>query len=299
MTAELRKILARLPGVDPDRAVVAPLTGGLTNRNFRVDAPSGSYVVRLCGPHPDLLGIDRRREHAAGLAAAALGIGPEVVAWFEDAGALVTRFIEGEPLTTEAAGRPATLARIATSLRRVHSGPPIPGSFSAFACVRDYVGRAGLRGARLPTALAPALDRLDAIEDAVGPGPEPVPCHNDLLAANFIDDGAAIRILDWEYAAMGDPRFDLANAAANLRLDPPALAALLAAYGAPAGPQDLARLRLLRSVSDLRESTWGFLQTTVSTLDVDFAAYGREHLERFRSSAADPAFGDLLRTARG
>lgn len=299
VTPELRSLLLRLPGVDPDRAVVTPLTRGLTNRNVRVDVPSGSFVVRLCGSHPELLGIDRRHEHAAGLAAAALGVGPEVVGWFEDAAALVTRFIEGTPVTPEAATRPDVLARIATSIAKVHAGPPIPGSFSAFACVRNYTARARLRGARLPTVLDAALERLSEIEHAVGPGPGPVPCHNDLLAANFIDDGAVIRILDWEYAAMGDPRFDLANFSANLRLGPPALAALLVAYGTRADPRAVARIRLLQTVSDLRESTWGFLQTTMSTLDVDFASYGREHLDRFRSAAAAPVFPAWLRAARG
>lgn len=299
MDDDLRRILDRIPGLDPDRAIVTPLAGGLTNRNYRIDAPGGPFALRIGGPHPELLGINRRHEHAATAAAAALGIGPEVVAFIDADAVLVTRFIQGTPVTPEAAARPEMLARIAASIRQVHAGPPIPGSFSPFLCIRTYLDLARRRSAALPAGIEPALNVLNEIEQASGSKSAPVPCHNDLLAANFIDDGTTIRILDWEYAAMGDPLFDLANFAANLMLDQSGCANLLDAYGGPAGPAVAAKLQLLGTVSDLRESAWGFLQTTASTLDVDYPRYGREHLDRFRSLTTGPAFAAWLRAARG
>ncbi len=298
MTPEVIRILDRVPGIQWSGAAVTPLTGGLTNRNFRIDAPGGPYVLRIGGAHPELLGIDRRHEHAASVVAAALGIGPEVVAFVEDEAALVTRFIAGTTITPGTASRPELQARIAASIRRFHAGPKIPGVFSVGGCVRDYVARAKDRGAALPADLGPAMGALAEIERATASGAPPVPCHNDLLAGNFIDDGATIRVLDWEYAAMGDALFDLGNFAANLRLDAEGCAGLLAAYAGPPDPVTLARVRLLQAASDLRESTWGLLQTTASTLNVDYAAYAREHLARFRSRAADPDFPALLRAAR-
>ena len=126
------------------------------------------------------------------------------------------------------------------------------------------------------------------------------PCHNDLLNANFIDDGARIRIVDWEYAGMGDPFFDLGNFSINHELEPEADAELLAAY---AGERPTRRRwrgsTLMRVVSDFREAMWGVLQQGICTLDVDFVAYAAEHFDRLLTVAARPAFERALAEAAG
>ncbi len=123
------------------------------------------------------------------------------------------------------------------------------------------------------------------------------PCHNDLLNANFIDDGSRIRIVDWEYAGMGDPFFDLGNFSINHELTPDEDALLLAAYDGEVRPSRLARLTLMRVVSDFREAMWGVLQQGVSTLDVDFVAYADEHFDRLLANANAPSFERALRDA--
>ncbi len=126
------------------------------------------------------------------------------------------------------------------------------------------------------------------------------PCHNDLLNANFIDDGTRIRIVDWEYAGMGDPFFDLGNFSINHELAPDEDRILLEAYdGGTARPDRLARIVLMRVVSDFREAMWGVLQQGISTLDVDFVAYAGEHFERLLSGASTPVFERALREAAG
>ncbi|HET8785021.1 MAG TPA: phosphotransferase, partial [Candidatus Limnocylindrales bacterium] len=126
------------------------------------------------------------------------------------------------------------------------------------------------------------------------------PCHNDLLNANFIDDGQRIRIVDWEYAGMGDPFFDLGNFSINHELDADADAALLEAYAGEVRPADLARITLMRVVSDFREAMWGVLQQGISTLDVDFVAYAADHFDRLLTVASRPAFERALtEAARG
>ena len=125
------------------------------------------------------------------------------------------------------------------------------------------------------------------------------PCHNDLLKTNFIDDGERIRIVDWEYAGMGDPFFDLGNFSVNHELTPDEDAYLLAAYGEIGRIDHLARLTLMRVVSDFREAMWGVLQQGISTLDVDFVAYAGEHFDRLRSNASTPAFEQALREVAG
>jgi len=125
------------------------------------------------------------------------------------------------------------------------------------------------------------------------------PCHNDLLNANFIDDGTRIRIVDWEYAGMGDPFFDLGNFSINHELTPDEDAILLAAYDGDVRPARLARLTLMRTVSDFREAMWGVLQQGISSLDVDFVAYAGEHFERLLAGAAAPSFERALGLAAG
>ena len=126
------------------------------------------------------------------------------------------------------------------------------------------------------------------------------PSHNDLLNANFIDDGERIRIVDWEYAGMGDPFFDLGNFSINHELTPDQDAILLEAYEGEVRPARLARLSLMRVVSDFREAMWGVLQQGISTLDVDFVAYADEHFQRLLHHASGTEFeASLHQAARG
>jgi thiamine kinase-like enzyme len=268
-----------------------PLGGGITNRNFLVelDGEAGRYVLRIGGRDTALLGIDRRVEHEASLVAAALGVGPDVVAFDEQAGYLVTRYIEGRIPPIEEIRRPEKLRSVARTLRHIHYGPPIPGRFDAFRVVEAYSSTAAARGVRLPDAYRDALATAQAIERARGPH-RPLPCHNDLLNANFVDDGQAIRIVDWEYAGMGDVFFDLANFSVNHELGEAENGIVLEAYFGALHDADLVSLRLMRFMSDFREAMWGVVQGAVSELDFDFDGYAREHFERLDRTAAEPAF---------
>ncbi len=283
--ARLRKVLGRLPGVDPEKSRVIPLSGGITNRNFRIESGGARLVVRLGGEGARFLGIDRRREAAASRAAASLGIGAEVVAFFPRDRALVTRFIPGRTMTPARARRPEAIRRIGRRLRQIHGGPRFPGRFSPFDSARRYALLARRRGGPLPAEADRALSLIPALQRALGKPPAPAPCHNDLLAANFLEQGRTIRIIDWEYAGMGDPDFDLGNFCVNQRLDEPQQKRLLSAYGIPASGAALRRLSLMMLASDLREGFWGLIQSRLSRLDFDFSAYARRHLRRFLKGA--------------
>jgi thiamine kinase-like enzyme len=265
------------------------LGGGITNHNVKVDLDAEPVVLRVAGKDTGLLGIDRSAELAATRAAAALGIGPEVVRFVEPEGWLVTRFVAGVIPPLERMREPAMLERVAAALRLFHGGAPIPGSFDSFRVVEAYRETTMARGGTVPGEFTWAHELAGRIEQRRS-GYEVVPCHNDLLNANFIDDGGRLCIVDWEYAGMGDRFFDLANFAINHELDADGRRALLVTYFGEARVEHSRALDLMRFMSDFREAMWGVVQSAVSELDFDFREYAREHFERLERTAADPAF---------
>ena len=271
-----------------------PLGGGITNRNFKVSLDGDAYVLRVGGRDTELLGIDRRAEHAAARAAADAGVGPEVVAFHEPEGYLVTRFVDGEVPPPEELR--AGLDGVVAALRAFHGGEPLPSRFDSFRVVEAYRDEAATRGVPVPAAFERAHELARTIEPLRAAAPL-VPCHNDLLNANFIREGERLWIVDWEYAGMGDLFFDLANFAVNHELTPEEDDDLLARYFGVRRDEDAAALTLMRFMSDFREAMWGVVQQAISELDVDFVAYAAQHFERLDRTAAAPRFREALHAA--
>jgi thiamine kinase-like enzyme len=277
------------------RANVTVLGGGITNHNFKVEVDGAAYVLRMGGAKTGLLGIDRAVEHAASLRAEEIGIGPPVADFVASEGWLVTRFIEGRPIAVEEMRSAATLPRVAEVLRKLHSARAIPGRFDSFAVVDIYRDEAEANGVHIPEEFARAREVADRISAARGAQPL-VPCHNDLLNANFLDDGA-IRIVDWEYAGMGDRFFDLANFSVNHDFEVEDDRRLVAAYFGTERESDLASVRLMRFMSDFREAMWGVLQSGISELDFDFTGYAAKHFDRMERTAAEQEFAGYITMA--
>jgi thiamine kinase-like enzyme len=141
--------------------------------------------------------------------------------------------------------------------------------------------------------------RADEVRRAFATAPDPpVPAHNDLLGANFLlDRDERLWLIDWEYAGMNDRFFDLGNFAVNNGLDDAGDEALLEGYFGDLTNGRVARLRLMKVMSDLREAMWGVVQQAVSTLDVDFEAYAAEHFDRLLTNAGRPGWSRLLADA--
>src|SRR5437868_7236725 len=199
LAESLNAALQRVPETVGRELVLLPLSGGITNRNFLVTPTDGDdrFVIRLGGNDTHLLGISREVEHAATVAAAGVGVGPEVVAFIRPEGYLVTRFIVGEAVSLEQVHERPTIRRVVDSLRRIHDGPAIPGLFVPFRIVEAYRALARSRGVTIPPEYELAEATARRVELACLTAPvELRPCHNDLLNANFIDDGARIRIVD-------------------------------------------------------------------------------------------------------
>jgi thiamine kinase-like enzyme len=272
------------------------LEGGITNRNYRVAMGGADYVLRICGKDTSVLGIDRDAECEATMAAARIGVGPEVVVYRPDLEVLVTRWVDGRPATSDDVR--GAVDAVACALRAVHGGPQLPTRFDTFALVFDYRDEVRQRGGPDPPAFHEAAAAAARIRDVLtGPDHEPVPCHNDLLPSNFLFDGDRLRIVDWEYAGMGDRFFDLGNLAVNNGLEATDEERLIAAYFGEPSARRLAALRLMRVMSDFREAMWGAVQDVVSELDFDYAAYRDEHFERLLAAIGGPDFDRSLADA--
>jgi thiamine kinase-like enzyme len=301
---ELTEAVARVAALlGPREGTVVQLEGGITNRNFRVTFGGTDYVLRLPGKRTDLLGIDRDAECAATKAAFELGFAPRVVTLLDDPPCLVTAFVPGQRAEVGDLRTPEAIAEIARDLRALHdSATDLSTDFDPFRLVERYAATATERGADLPDGYDAALELSKKVEDAIRgrSGHERVPAHNDLLPANFLRDGDRVKLIDWEYAGMGDRWFDLGNFAANNELDDEGEARLLEAYfGSAPDEQALATLKLFRFVSDFREGMWGSVQSVLSEVDFDFRAYAEKHFDRVRETIADPQFKELIERVRG
>jgi thiamine kinase-like enzyme len=279
--------LAALPLWGGQALAITPLPGGITNRNYRVEAAGRACVARVCAERRHL-GIDRRNEVACQRAAGALGVAPEVIAF--ERGVLVSAFVPGRTLAADDARDPGVLARLAALLRRLHDAwDTVAGLvlfFSPFQTVRTYAETARALGARLPADIDALLDDTRRLARRVAPY-VPAPCHNDLLPANLIDDPhGRLWLVDWEYAGMGHPLFDLANLAANAGLDADEEAEWLRHYRGRVERTELHELRLLRAASSLREALWSIIQTVASDLPFDYHAYAESNLDAYRAARA-------------
>lgn len=316
MNNNIAQILQRVPAFrGRPNLTTTFLSGGITNQNYRVDVGAESYVMRLGGAKTELLGIDRANEYAATKAAAEIGIAPQVVDFYESEGLdppqgyLIVRFIRGREIPVDEMRQTRTLQEIARALRKIHALAPLRATFSPFNVVREYDKLArennvtshirahdalpeqnGRRRAKFPENYAWLRARMAEIENTFARQPiTAVLCHNDLLNGNFLrDDQGRIRILDWEYAGMGDLFFDLANFSAHHELSDEQILELLDAYFDNPLPKHFARLKLMQCMSDFREAMWGVLQQGISELDFDFRGYANQFFDKLTARFKDP-----------
>lgn len=271
-------------GVEP-----RPLSGGITNQNFVVEDAGERYFVRI-GDDIPIHGIMRFNELAASRAAAAAGVSPEVV--HHESGALVMRFIEGETLDEARVREPESLARIIPLLKRCHNeiprhlrGPTL--MFWVFQVIRDYAGTLRDGNSRMVGALSRLLEISSTLEREVG-SVHLVFGHNDLLAANFIDDGERMWLVDWDYAGFNSPLFDLGGLASNNQLAADQESLILSEYfGQSVDAALMRRYQAMKCASLLRESMWSMVSEIHSVLEFDYVAYTDENLARFESAWTD------------
>jgi thiamine kinase-like enzyme len=297
---EVGPLLDQIPVLVGPRRVV-DLPGGLTNRNLRVTTRTGDYVARLTQSDAGLLGIDRDAEHANTRAAAEAGVGAQVVDYRPDLGILVITFLPGVALTNETIARPGVIPRAADAIRRLQAGPRFVNDFDMFTRQAGYLALVRENGFPLPEgydAFAPQWERVRRAL-AVHP-PVTVPCNNDLLAGNYIDDGQQVWLIDYEYSGNNDPAFELGNTATECDLMREQVDELVASWsGGAVDPALRARVDAQSLCSEYGWALWGFIQAATSPIEYDFHSWGMERFEKAARRFGSDGFDALLDEVAG
>jgi len=216
--------LALLPDVEAADFSIEPLSGGLTNRVYKLCGRSASYVLRLDADHTKAFGLDRHREINIVEQASSAGLAPSIVHADITNGILLLQYIEGRVWTTHDLAVSGNLERLADLLRSVHALPLSGNKFDTGLVVNTYLDNLLVRPGLHEIGL-----RCKTIIDSIEPASAFCCCHNDVVAANVISRPKLL-LLDWEYACDNDPLFDLASLASYHALDRAATDTLLSAY---------------------------------------------------------------------
>jgi len=292
--------LGRLPSLAETQRRLELLAGGLTNRNYLVTTDTGTrFIARFFAAKGALLAIDRDAEYENARAAAASGVGPDVVDYAPDDGVLLVKWIDGRTFTDDDLNDPVQLDRVAAGCRTLHAGAPFVREFDMFDVQRGYLAIVREHGFRLPAdyeSFEPAVQRVEQVLRGSAGGT--VPCHNDLLAANIMDDGARLWFVDYEYSGNNDACFELGNIWSEAALEDDRLEHLVEAYFGGPSPVQTARARLFGLVAKYAWTLWASIQDAVSDVDFDYWAWGMEKYERARAEFNGAQFEQLIAIVR-
>ena len=299
MTAGIDEIVAHVAAWRGRQVDVERLAGGLTNANYRVTVEGEPFFVRVPGPDTGLLAVDRENELHNTRVAAATGIGARVVAALPDSGVIVLEWIDGQTMSNAAFAGDGWPERIAASLHRLHRGARFLHDFDMFRLTERYLRVVDERDIPIPEGYRDRLALLPTIEAALAAVPVPsVPCHNDLLAENYLYGGGRRWIVDYEYSGNNDPAFELGNTCQELGWNDRQIEQLCAGYFGAATPALLARMRLNMIMSDVGWTLWAAIQARISSIDFDFWGWAVERSERAAAKLDSTALDGWLRDVR-
>jgi thiamine kinase-like enzyme len=260
------------------------------------DGPPLDIVVRCSSSDAGLLGIDRDAEHANTAAAAAAGVGAPVVEYRPDLGILVIGYLPAKALEDADFTDVDVMARAADACRRLHAGPRFVNDFDMFARQAGYLATVQEKGFPLPATYADHADAWADVQQALAVAPRPtVPCNNDLLAANYLDDGDRAWLIDYEYSGNNDACFELGNTATECDFTLEQTEAWTIAYFGTPTRADVARVRLQALCSQYGWSLWGFIQAATSPIDYDFHGWGMHRFDKAEATFRGPELEGLLR----
>ena len=257
------------------------LSGGLTNTNYKVLVDGNPFFVRVPGEGTELLAIDRNNEYHNTQAAANAGVAPKVLNYFPEHNVMVLEFLNGTTMSKDSLNESGMPSRMAQSIKRLHAGERFLTDFNMFRLTEYYLRLCNERGFKIPEGYPERMPTVKEIEKAMSVKPlATVPCNNDLLAENYIDDGKQLWLIDYEYSGNNDPTFELGNTCQEMQFNDDQIKEVCAAYFGEATPQRIARMKLNMIMSDVGWGLWAAIQASISTIDFDFWGWALERWGR-------------------
>ena len=270
---------------------IEPLSGGLTNTNYKVTVAGTPFFVRVPGESTDLLAVNRKNEHFNSRAAAEAGVGPKVLHHLPEYDVMVLEFIDGVTMSKEALSAPGMPTRMAQAIKKLHAGPRFLTDFNMFRLTEYYLNLCDERNIPIPDGYLERMPIVNEIEKTMSVKLLPtVPCNNDLLAENYIDDGTSLRLIDYEYSGNNDPCFELGNTCQEMEFSEEQIREVCAAYFGEASDSMIARMKLNMIMSDVGWGLWAAIQEKISTIEYDFWGWAIERWGRAMEKMDSAAF---------
>ena len=275
------EVVTKIPDWKNKEISITPLSGGLTNSNFRVDVDRQPFFVRIPGESTELLAINRANEYHNANAAHAAGVGPKVLYYLPDDCVMVLEFINATTMSRETLNQPGMPTRMAQAIKKLHAGPRFLTDFNMFRLTEYYLQICSERDIPFPDGYLDRMPIIAAIEAAMSVKPlGTLPCNNDLLAENYMDGGQKLWLIDYEYSGNNDPTFELGNTCQEMQFNDDQIAEVCAAYFGDAHLNLIARMKLNMIMSDVGWGLWAAIQAKISKIDFDFWGWAIERWGR-------------------
>ncbi|HXD09576.1 MAG TPA: choline/ethanolamine kinase family protein [Anaerolineales bacterium] len=272
------------------------LSGGLTNSNFKVVVDDVPYFVRMPGASTDLLAINRDNEVHNSKAAFVAGVGPKVLHYLPEYNVMVLEFLHGRTMSKESLNEPGMPTRMAEAIKKLNDGPRFLLDFNMFRLTEYYLSLCKERAIKTPDGYLDRFTTVQRIERAMSVKPlQTVPCNNDLLAENYIDDGEKLWLIDYEYSGNNDPTFELGNTCQEMQFNDEQIAEVCAAYFGEARQNIIARMKLNMIMSDVGWGLWAAIQAKISAIDFDFWGWAIERWGRAVEKMDSDEFAKWMR----
>ncbi len=277
----IEEVVAKIEDWKGKDISIQHLSGGLTNTNYKVKVDGKAFFIRVAGEGTELLAIDRKNEFHSSKTAERAGVGPKVLYHLPEYNVMVLEFLQGITMSKESLNAPGMPKRMADSIKRFHAAERLLLDFNMFRLTEYYLGLCKERKIKIPDGYLERMDTVAQIEKAMSVKPlATVPCNNDLLAENYIDDGNQLWLIDYEYSGNNDPTFELGNTCQEMQFNEEQIAEICLAYFGAVSADKIARMKLNMVMSDVGWGLWAAIQANISTIDFDFWGWATERWGR-------------------
>lgn len=292
----IEEVVTKIDDWNGKNVSIHPLSGGLTNTNFKVEVDGRPYFVRVPGESTDLLAIDRNNEYHNTKAASEAGVAPKVLYHLPAYNVMVIEFLNGKTMSKDSLNEAGMPTRMAQAIKKLNAGPRFFSDFNMFRLTEYYLAICKERGIRIPDGYLDRVSTVKQIEKALLVHPlSTVPCNNDLLAENYIDDGKQLWLIDYEYSGNNDPCFELGNTCQEMQFNDAQISEVCSAYFGRASADKISRMKLNMIMSDVGWGLWAAIQANISTIDFDFWGWAIERWGRAEEKMDSVKFAEWLK----